>query len=92
MPEILDWSGADDVPVIPANTFLMQGVGDEVILLFGHAPPPVATAYMDEAAKTAYFSDGHRVRVTQIVRLSVTTDVAKSISKVFEMNVGGGEK
>ena len=85
---MFDWSEADRVPVTPANVFLLQGVGDEVIFVFGHAPPPVATAYMDAGEKVKYF-EVNQVPVSQIVRVSVTSDVAKFVLATLKLNLNG---
>ena len=82
----MDWRAADEVPATPANVFLLQGVGEELIFVFGHAPPPVAVSYMDSDQKAKYFAD-HPVRVSQIVRLSMTLSTAKFVLENLKVNL-----
>ena len=85
----LNWE--DSEPVTPANVVLMQGVGDEVILSFGHATPPAVTAAMTEEEKITYFND-HTVKVAHINRVVVSVIVAKRLLELLQLNLGNAEE
>ena len=75
------------VPAQPANLVLMQGMGTEVILSFGHAPPPVAMATMEEDQQAEYLK-GRHVKVQQIVRFTMPVHVARLLMNILQANLG----
>ena len=79
----LDWSGARDVVAQPANMVLVQGLRGEFILSFGHAPPPIAMATLDEA-ETIEFVKNNAIKVQQITRVTLHPHIAK----VLVQNLG----
>ena len=76
----LDWTGARAVPAQPANVVLVQGVGDELILSFGHAPPPVAIATMNKKQMATYLKD-HAIEVQQIARFTLPVIAASALMR-----------
>ena len=84
----LDWSVGSDAPAHPVNVVLAQGSGEEVILTFGHAPPPIETATMTNE-QTADFLKDHPVKVLQITRLTLPERVAKLLMVILQANLSG---
>lgn len=82
----LDWSAGSGAPVRPANVVLMQGSGEQVILTFGHAPPPIETATMTNE-QTADFLKEHPIEVSQVVRVTLSESVAKILLATLQANL-----
>ena len=76
----LDWSAVHAVSAQPANVVLVQGVGEELILSFGHAAPPIALATMTGEQTTEYLKD-HPVPVQQATRLTLPIGTARTLMK-----------
>lgn len=57
---------------------MIQGMGEEVILSFGHAAPPIALAVMDNDQMEEYLKD-HPVEVQQIARFALPVHVASTL-------------
>lgn len=74
----LDWSGADSTRVRSANVVLVQSLGEEIILSFGHASPSVATAEMTGEEKAKFFEE-NTVPVRQITQVTLPPSVAKML-------------
>jgi hypothetical protein len=83
---VLDWSRADDVPATPTNTFLLQGVGGELIFVFGHAPPPMATTFMSKEERMEYIAN-NPIPVQQVVKLTMTVDTARNVMETLQLNL-----
>ena len=79
----LDWSDARNVVAQPANMVLVQGIRGECVLSFGHAPPPIAMAELDEA-ETMEFVKNNAIKVQQITRVTLPPHTAK----VLVQNLG----
>lgn len=79
----LDWTGAREVPARPVNVVLVQGVGDELILSFGHAPPPIAVAPMTDDQQAEYLKK-HAVEVQQIGRFTLPVNVARTLMRSLQ--------
>ena len=86
----LDWSDADAVPAQAANLVMMQGMGTEVILSFGHAAPPIAMATMAEDQQGEYLKE-HPVKVQQVARFTLPVHVARVLMNVLQANLGPRE-
>ena len=71
----LDWSNARDTVAVPANVVIVQRSPDEVHLAFGHAPPPVDIAEMNEK-EVDVFLHTNGVVVQQVVRVALTPGAA----------------
>ena len=84
----LDWSVGSDAPAQPVNVVLAQGLGEDVILTFGHAPPPIETASMTNE-QTADFLKDHPVKVLQITRFTLPERVAKILMTIIQANLSG---
>ena len=76
----LDWAGAREVSARPVNTVLVQGVGDELVLSFGHAPPPIAVATMTGEQTAEYLKD-RDVEVQQIARFTLSVSTARVLMR-----------
>ena len=74
----LDWSGADAIPVRPANVFWLHPTSDSFILSIGQAFAADTTASMDQAEVQRYLSS-HGVKVHGIVRLSLSPAAVRSL-------------
>lgn len=85
MAVTLEWSHANDTPVQAANVVLVQGVGEEVIFSFGHAPPPIETAGMDRDETISHLND-NPIKVVNITRLVVPVATAKVLMMTLKMN------
>ena len=82
----LDWSAADAVPVLPANLVLVQTVGAEVILSFGHAPPPIAMASIANEQLGEYLRE-HRVPVQHVARFTLPVPIATVLMKFLKAHL-----
>lgn len=76
----LDWTGAREVVAQPANVVLVQGLRDEIVVSFGHAPPPVAMATLDEK-ETVEFIRNNAIKVQQITRISLSLNAARVLMR-----------
>lgn len=83
----LDWSAARTVSTQPANMVLVQGVGEELILSFGHAVPPIALAGMTTEQMNEHLKD-HPVAVQQISRFTLPIGTARTLLKGLREAVG----
>ena len=86
----LDWSDGDVVPAQPANLVQVQGLGTEVILSFGHVAPPIAMSTMEEDQRDEYLK-GHRQKVQQIARFTLSEHVARLLMSILQANLGPRE-
>ena len=79
----LDWSG-EDGPVQPANVVLTQGVGlaggQEVVLTFGYAAPPIGAASLAGDDLNKYLAS-NPVPVQQISRVTLSVPTATTLAK-----------
>jgi hypothetical protein len=75
-----DWSVARDVPAQPVNLALVQGLSEELVVTFGHAPPPIEAATMTGEQMTDHLRE-HPVVVQQITRLTLPLGVARSLAQ-----------
>lgn len=79
----LDWSG-EDGPVQPANVVLTQGVGlaggQEVVLTFGYAAPPIGAASLAGDNLDEYLAS-NPVPVQQISRFTLSVPTARLLAK-----------
>ena len=82
----LDWSTADDIPVLSANLVLAQGSGEEVFLWFGRATPPATSAVL-QGEQLAEYTRNTSVPVQPIARLVVPVSVAKNLMQVLQANL-----
>ena len=92
----LDWSEASAVPARPVNALLVQGFGDELTLVLGHAPPPIATANMS-VEETIQYLDEQSVAVQQVARFTLPVDTARTLARRLQEALqsyvpAGGEK
>ena len=74
-----DWSGARDVPAQPVNVFLVQGLGDQLTISLGHAPPPAAAADLNVEGLIDFYKE-HSVAVQQIGRFALPLDTARFLA------------
>ena len=81
----LDWSAADDVPVQPANLVIVQTVGTEIVLSFGHAPPPIAMGMVND--QVAEYLKEHRVPVQQVARFTLPVPIATLLMKFLQAHL-----
>ena len=76
----LDWSVGDETPVHPANLGLVQIVGPEVTLTFGHAVPTIPMAFLNRDQLAEYARE-HAIPVRNPVRLVLPAHVAWQFSE-----------
>ena len=79
----LDWSQGKDVHARPVNVVLVQGIGEEVVVSLGHAPPPVETASLNGDDLTKYFKKAP-MSVQQIARFTLAAGMAGTLAKRLE--------
>ena len=82
----VDWSGARAAPIVAANMVVMQSTGSEVIVTFGHAPPPPEILNMDPEQLDKYL-DENPIKVLQITRISLPVDVARDLIRNLKGNL-----
>jgi hypothetical protein len=64
----VDWTAADDLPVMASNVFLIQQTGQEFLLTFGSAVPPTF-----EAPPTPeQLANLRTIKARPIVRMALT--------------------
>ncbi len=83
----LDWSGADASPAQPVNSVLVQGVGEELILSFGHAAPPVAMATMTNEKVVDYLKE-NPVLVHHVARFTLPLGTARTLLEGLQKALG----
>ena len=81
----LDWSAADEAPILPANTFWVQTLGSDAIVTFGHAAPPAETSGMDASQMETYLEE-NRVKVRQVVRVLLSRHAAERLAEYLKAN------
>ena len=74
----LDWSGASAVCAQPANAVLVHGIGEELVLSFGHAVPPIETATMTPEQMSEHL-EANDVAVRQVVRFTLPLSTARTL-------------
>lgn len=84
----LDWSGSSDVLADPVNAVLVQGIGNEVVLSFGHAVPPTKMAVMTEEEVVEHLKQ-NSVEVKRISRFTLPVDTAKILLKGLQNALAG---
>lgn len=87
----LDWRDAPDVDVTPANVTVVLGLGDEVIIAFGHVVPPVVTVVMTPEQAQAHL-DKNPVHVKRISRVALPVSAAKSLAVQLNKKLGWYEQ
>ena len=64
----IDWSAADDLPVMASNIFLIQQTGQEFLITFGSAVPPIF-----ETSPTAeQIANLSTIKAKPIIRMALT--------------------
>ena len=91
LPVTLDWSVADDVPIQPANVFLVQGSSVEVVLTLGLAAPPVQVARLSAEEITRYLAQ-NAVAVQHPVRIVLPPSAAGSLGKALRAYVAADNR
>ena len=76
----VDWNVGDEVPVHPANLGLVQIVGPEVTLTFGHAVPTIPMAFLNQDQLADYARE-NAIPVRNPVRLVLPAHVAWQFSE-----------
>ena len=83
----MDWSGGRDAQAQPVNAVLVQRLGDEIVLSFGHAPPPIPTATLSGEELVKYF-EANPVPVQQISRFTLPLKATRQLLKGMEQILG----
>ena len=71
----LDWGEARRTPFQPTNLIVVQRVGDEVFLTFGHVAPPIEILSLEDEQASEYMRE-HPVAVQQVTRRALPPDIA----------------
>jgi hypothetical protein len=85
----VDWSDATDLPVLPANQFLVQlgvpveGKPDGVYLIVGHAAPPVIVGPDLESQRMQVEKLGGRLKVEAHARYHFSRERLGELLKVL---------
>lgn len=72
----LDWGEARKTPVQPTNAVVVQRVGDELFVTFGHITPPIEIISMPDDQVSDYVEE-HPVVVQQVTRRALAPDIAQ---------------
>jgi hypothetical protein len=85
------WEGADDLPVLAANQFVVQidspdGAAENLILTVGHIAPPVLLGSAEEQRAAA--ADIKAVSVRPLARFSLSRSRATALIRVLNEVVG----
>ena len=64
----VDWSAADDLPVMASNVFLIQQTGQEFLITFGTAVPPI----FESPPTSEQLKSIQSIKAKPIVRLALT--------------------
>ena len=83
----IDWN-VGDVPVQPANLALVQIVGPEVTLTFGHSAPTIPMAFLNPG-QLAKYAQENAVPVRNPVRLVLPAQVAWQFSQNLRQQLIG---
>ena len=83
----LDWSDAHTLGARPVNTVLVQGVGEELILSFGHAIPPIGLASATNEQLVEYLKE-NPVPVHQIARFTLPIGTARTLMERLQEALG----
>lgn len=73
----VDWGDLDRFPVSPINLATVQSLGDEVILNFGYAAPPLGIPMSSREEAEAFLADKPTVKPCHAFRLLMPLEGAR---------------
>lgn len=83
----LDWGEARSTPIQPTNVVVVQRVGDEVFLSFGHVAPPIELVSLDDEQASEHVRE-HPVAVQHVTRRALPPDIAALLVERLQYALG----